>query len=75
MEWNTDGTNGPAMEPLFTALSNKIAIFKDPSFTGQHYTGAIATEPLLAMPGTQDTDWTNPDELIKGMANTPAPSG
>ena len=75
MECNTDGTNGPAMGPLFTTPSNKIAIFKDPSFTGQLYTGAIATELLLAVSGTQAADWTNPDYWINGMANTPAPSG
>jgi len=48
---------------------------KDPSFTRQLYTYAIATEPLLAMPGTQDADWTNPDDRCTGMANIPAPSG
>jgi hypothetical protein len=75
MVCNTDCTNGHTMGPLFTAASNKIAMFKDPSFTGQLYTYAITTEPLLAMPGTQDADLTYPDDRINSMANTPAPSG
>ena len=45
--------NGPTMGPLFTAPSDKIVMFKDPGFTGQLYSEALATEPLLAMPGTQ----------------------
>jgi len=44
---------GPKMVPVFTAPSDKIAFFKDPAFTGQLYTEAVATEPLLATPGTQ----------------------
>ena len=75
MVCNTDCTNASAMAPLFTALSYKIAMFKDPSFTGQLYTYAITTEPLLAISGTHDADWTNPDDRINGIANTPAPSG
>jgi len=68
-------TNGPAMGPLFTAPSNKITMFKDPSITGQLYTYAITTAPLLATTGTQDADWANPDDRINRMANTTAPSG
>ena len=75
MECNTDGTNGPAMGPLFTTPSNKIAIFKDPSFTGQLYTYAITPEPLQAMPGTQNADRNKPDDWINGKATTPVPSG
>ena len=75
MVCNTDCTNDHAMGPLFTAPSNKIAMFKDPSITGQLYTYTIATEPLLAIPGTKDADWTIPDDRINGMANIPAPSG
>ena len=75
MRCNTDCTNGHAMGPLFFAPSNKIAMFKDPSFTGQLYTEVIATEPLLAMPGTQDAEWTKPDDWINGTANTATPSG
>jgi hypothetical protein len=41
------------MIPLFTAPADKIAVLKDPAFTGQLYTEALATEPLLATPGTQ----------------------
>ena len=50
------GTNcsiGITKEPLFTAPSDKIAMFKDPLFTRQLYTEAIAVEPLLATSGTQ----------------------
>jgi hypothetical protein len=39
--------------PLFTAPSEKIAILKDTALTGQLFTEALATEPLLATPGTQ----------------------
>ncbi|MDP2798194.1 MAG: hypothetical protein Q8N94_11955 [Methanoregula sp.] len=49
----TDCPTGLTMVPVFTAPSDKIAMFKDPVFTGQLYTEAIATEPLLATPGTQ----------------------
>ncbi len=39
--------------PLFTAPSEKIAILKNPAFTGQLFAEALTTEPLLATPGTQ----------------------
>ena len=49
----TNCSTGLTMGPLFTAPSDKIAVFKDPLFTKQLYTEAIAVEPLLATPGTQ----------------------
>jgi hypothetical protein len=63
------------MGPLYTASSNKITMFKTPSFTGQLYTEVIDTEPLRAMPNTPNSDWTKPDDWINGTANTPAPYG
>ncbi len=41
------------MVPLFSSPSDKIARLKDPLFTRQLYTEAIAVEPLLARPNTQ----------------------
>jgi hypothetical protein len=41
------------MGPLFSAPADKIADLKDPAFARQLYTEALATEPLLAAPGTQ----------------------
>ena len=72
---NTDGTNDPALRSLFTAPSIKMTMFKNPSLTGQLYSEAIATEPLLAMLGTPNADRTKPDDWINGTANTPVPSG
>jgi len=72
---NTDGTNDPALRSLFTAPSNKITMFNNPSLTGQPYTEAIAPEPLMAMPGTPNADRNKPDDWINGTANTPVPSG
>jgi hypothetical protein len=39
--------------PLFPAPADKIAALKDPAYTGQLFAEALATEPLLATPGTQ----------------------
>jgi len=50
---STDCPIGLTMVPVFTAPSDKIAVFEDPAFTGQLFTEARATEPLLATPGTQ----------------------
>ena len=49
----TDCPTELKMVPVFTAPSDKIAMFKDPRFTTQLYTEAIAVEPLLAKPDTQ----------------------
>jgi hypothetical protein len=48
-----DGSLDSGAVPVFTPPSEKIAVLQDPAFTGQLYTEAIATEPLLARPGTQ----------------------
>ena len=50
---STDSAPGLTSLPVFPAPSDKIAILKDPSFTGQLYKEALVTEPLLAAPGTQ----------------------
>ena len=63
------------MGVLFTALFNRIAMFKDSYFIGKLYTYAIATEPLLAILGMQNADWTNHDDRINGISKIPAPSG
>jgi len=43
----------PVTGPLFPGPAEKITALKDPVFTGQLFAEAIATEPLLATPGTQ----------------------
>ncbi len=43
----------PAAGPFFPGPAEKIATLNDTAFTGQLFTEAIATEPLLATPGTQ----------------------
>jgi hypothetical protein len=72
---NMDCTKDLAMKSLFTAPSNKITMFNNPSLTGQPYTEAIATEPLLAIPGTPNADRNKPDDWINGKATTPVTSG
>ncbi len=47
------GLSGAENVPVFPAPSDKIAELKDPAFTGKLYQEALATEPLLAAPGTQ----------------------
>ncbi|PKL70738.1 MAG: hypothetical protein CVV30_05155 [Methanomicrobiales archaeon HGW-Methanomicrobiales-1] len=43
----------PVTGPLFPGPVEKITALKDPAFSRQLFAEAIATEPLLAVPGTQ----------------------
>jgi hypothetical protein len=50
---STDCSLGLGPVPIFTSPAEKIAVLKDPAFSGKLYAEALATEPLLARPGTQ----------------------
>jgi hypothetical protein len=50
---STDCPYGPKMVPLFSSPTDKIAVLKDPAFTGHLFSEARALEPLLSTPGTQ----------------------